>query len=119
MRRLLLAVLVTSLGAPAFAAGAKAAPKVTKGAKVTKPVKAVRAAKVNRLPSKIDRALAGALKAGSGKQKVLVTVRPGYRATVRKALEGRGAKIKREHGRLNLLISDLDQATILGSTRAT
>ena len=52
----------------------------------------------DKLPKNIDKALAGALNEGSSKHKVLVTVKPGYRATLRKALELHGDKIKREHG---------------------
>src|SRR5438128_9808711 len=65
------------------------------------------------MPDKVDEALAGTLKAGTAKNKVIITVKPGYRATIRKALEGHGNKIKREHGSLNLLVTELDSATVL------
>ena len=58
--------------------------------------------------------MAGALKGGKAtRHKVIITVKPGYRAAVRKALQGHGDKIKREHGNLNLLETDLDSDTIL------
>ena len=90
MRRLLLAVvLAVAFGTPpVFAAGGK-------------------------MPDKVDKALAGALKSGAKTQKVLITVEPGSRGAIRSALEKGGRKIKREHPSLNLLVTELSAAEVL------
>jgi len=88
VRRLIVATLVAlSCGAPVLAAG--------------------------QVPPKIDNALAGTLKSGASKNKVIVTVRTGYRATVRDALVKHGDRIKSEHASLDLLVTELDTATVL------
>src|SRR6266513_4098060 len=90
----LAALLAFSVGTPAFAAGAKAP-------------------KDSNMPQKVDKALAGQLKGGTAKNKVIITVKPGYRGSIRKALELHGGKIKREHASLNVFVAELDTATIL------
>jgi len=65
------------------------------------------------IPDKVDKALAGQLKAGTEKNKVIITVQSGYRGSIRKALELRGERIKREHGSLNVFVAELDSATVM------
>ena len=61
---------------------------------------------------KVDRALAGSLKAG-GKQKVLITTQPGEREHIKKHLGKRGGKLKAEHASLNLLVGEYTTEEIL------
>ena len=65
------------------------------------------------MPDKVDKALAGQLKSGTVKNKVIITVQPGFRGSIRKALELKGNKIKREHAALNVFVAELDSATVL------
>jgi serine protease AprX len=65
------------------------------------------------MPDKVDKALAGQLKAGTATNKVLITVQPGFRGSIRKALELKGVTIKREHSALNLFVAEVDSATVL------
>src|SRR3954467_15256659 len=65
------------------------------------------------MPKKVDKALAGALKSGTATQKVIITVQPGARTAVRKALEANGRRIKAEHGALNVLVAELPTAEVL------
>src|SRR5688572_10371041 len=59
------------------------------------------------LPQKFDNALAGKMKkAGAALHKVIITVEPGQRSTVRRAVEKR-RRIRREYASLNLLLTDL------------
>ena len=64
-------------------------------------------------PEKVDKALAGALKSGAGTHKVIITLQPGQRSSVRKSLEAKGRRIKREHSKLNLLVADLTTADVM------
>src|SRR4029079_15311382 len=59
-----------------------------------------------------DQALADAMRGGGATERVIITVKPGYRATLRKALQQHGHQIKAEHASLDLLVGDLDAATV-------
>src|SRR5438132_952022 len=56
---------------------------------------------------KIDRALAGELDSRLSTHKVMITVTAGNRDAVRKLLQQRGRRVRREHGSLNLFVADL------------
>ncbi len=64
-------------------------------------------------PEKVDKALAGALTSGAGTHKVIITLQPGQRSSVRKSLEAKGRRIRREHSSLNLLVADLSTADVM------
>ena len=64
-------------------------------------------------PEKVDKALAGALNSRTGTHKVIITVQPGYRKSIRQSLEGKGRRMKAEHASLNLLVSELSTAEVL------
>ena len=73
--------LVTSLSTPAFAQGSPSA--------------------------KVDHALQNGIRSGAPTQSVIVTVKPGYRATLRDALQKHGDRIKSEHPLIESLAVDL------------
>jgi serine protease AprX len=56
---------------------------------------------------KIDRALQDDLRGGAPTQSVIVTVKPGYRSTLREALQKHGDRIKSEHPLIESLTVDL------------
>src|ERR1051325_534467 len=102
-RRVFCAILLTcSVHAPLFAASSN---------------KGNNDSRRNNIPNKVDRALAGALKGGAAKNKVIITTMPGERNAIRKALEQHGDTVKREHAALNVLVAELDAATVLELAR--
>ena len=45
-------------------------------------------------PEKVDKALAGALNSRTGTHKVIITVQPGQRKSIRQSLEAKGRRIR-------------------------
>jgi serine protease AprX len=56
---------------------------------------------------KIDRSLRESMRSGSPTQKVIISVRPGYRAGIRQALEAHGDIIKSEHPLVEALAAEI------------
>ena len=57
--------------------------------------------------AKIDRAVRNGLRSGLATQSVIITVKPGYRPTLRGALQQHGDRIKSEHPLIESLTVDL------------
>ncbi|HEY6211354.1 MAG TPA: S8 family peptidase, partial [Vicinamibacterales bacterium] len=57
--------------------------------------------------AKIDRAVRAGLLSGARTQSVIITVKPGYRETIRQALQQHGDRIKAEHPLIESLTVDL------------
>src|SRR5438034_11484361 len=62
--------------------------------------------------AKIDRALRNGLRSGAPTQSVIITVTPGYRGTIREALQQHGDRIKSEHPLIESLTVDIHSADI-------
>jgi len=56
---------------------------------------------------KIDRALLQSIREGGATQHVIISVKPGYRAEIRQALEKHGDRIKAEHPLIDALAADV------------
>jgi hypothetical protein len=56
---------------------------------------------------KIDRALQESLREGGATQRVIISVKPGYRADIRQALEKHGDRVKSEHPFVDALAADV------------
>jgi serine protease AprX len=56
---------------------------------------------------KIDRALHQSIREGEATQHVIISVKPGYRAEIRQALEKHGDRIKAEHPLIDALAADV------------
>src|ERR1043166_9358882 len=110
-RQLLTALLALSLGMPVFAAPANN--KDDKSSDSRKEWRKKHNLR-DRDPEKIDKALAGALRCGKS-QKVIITMKPGAatRTNMRKSLESKGRKVRREYAKLNLLVSELSASEVL------
>src|SRR6266496_2647392 len=80
------ALIVLGLGSPAFAQDAPDA--------------------------KIDRALRAGLRSGAPTQSVIITVKPGYRATIREALQQHGDRIKSEHPLIESLAVEIHSGDV-------
>src|ERR1051326_4433390 len=62
--------------------------------------------------AKIDRALRAGLRSGAPTQSVIITVTPGYRGTLRDALQQHGDRIKAEHPLIEALTADIHSEDI-------
>ena len=62
--------------------------------------------------TKVDQALTEAMRSSAGTHRVIITAKPGYRASLRKTLQQHGDWIKAEHASLDVLVSDLDALPI-------
>ena len=61
---------------------------------------------------KVDRALRGAIQAGARTQNVIISVKPGYLASVRRALEDHGDLIKADHESIGALSAEIHAGDI-------
>jgi serine protease AprX len=64
-------------------------------------------ARAQTAPQKIDRALHDALQAGPARQHVIITVKPGHRAEIRRALESHGDVVTFEHPLIDALTAEV------------
>src|SRR5258708_7520037 len=62
--------------------------------------------------AKVDRALRSGLRSGAPTQSVIITVKPGYRGTIREALQQHGDRIKSEHPLIESLAVELHSEDI-------
>ena len=62
--------------------------------------------------SKIDRALQDALLTGAATQRVIISVKPGYRASVRQALQAHGDLIKSDHPSIDAFSAEIHSADV-------
>jgi serine protease AprX len=62
--------------------------------------------------NKIDRALQDALLTGAATQRVIVSVKPGYRASVRQALQAHGDLIKSDHPLIDAFSAEIHSADV-------
>jgi serine protease AprX len=62
--------------------------------------------------NKIDRALQDALLTGAATQRVIISVRPGYRASVRQALQAHGDLIKSDHPSLDAFSAEIHSSDV-------
>jgi serine protease AprX len=62
--------------------------------------------------NKIDRALQDALLTGAATQRVIVSVKPGYRASVRQALQAHGDIIKSDHPSIDAFSAEIHSADV-------
>jgi hypothetical protein len=62
--------------------------------------------------NKIDRALQDALLTGAATQRVIISVKPGYRASVRQALQAHGDLIKSDHPSIDAFSAEIHSADV-------
>ena len=61
---------------------------------------------------KIDKALSEALNAGGATEHVIITLKPGYRAAMRKQLEDHGDVVKSEYTSIEGLVAEIHSADV-------
>src|SRR5712672_2907869 len=61
---------------------------------------------------KIDQALLQAMREGGVTQRVIITLKPGYRSEMRKRLQNHGDVIQSEHASIEALVADIHSADV-------
>ena len=69
-------------------------------------------AQTARKKPKIDHALEEALRSGAATQQVIITLKPGHRARMRKHLEDHGDVVRSEHASIDALVVDLHSVDV-------